>query len=243
MSSEAPSATPALELRGLSKAFGSRKALDGLSLVLERGAFLSVFGPNGAGKTTLLRLLATLARPSSGTIRVLGYDLREQPDEVRERIGLVAHRSLLYPDLTAEENLRIIARLYGVIDPAQRVSEMLDAVGLSARRHDAVRSFSRGMTQRLAIARALIHDPQLVLLDEPYSGLDPRATQMLDELMAGIRADRSFVMVSHDLRKGYELGSQLLLLREGRLALYEGSNAISFDDFSARYHGLEGPRP
>jgi heme exporter protein A len=225
---------------GLSKAFGARKALEGVGFELEQGAFLSVFGHNGAGKTTLLRVLATLARPSAGTVRVLGYDLKEQPDEVRERIGLLAHRSLLYPDLTAEENLLFAARLYGVADPAQRVSQMLATVELSARRHDAVRSFSRGMAQRLSIARALVHDPQLVLLDEPYSGLDPHAAQILDGLLADMRTGRSIVMVSHDLRKGFDLCTHVLLLSKGRTAVFARSSGLAFDDFSARYHGLVG---
>ncbi|MDR2587624.1 MAG: ABC transporter ATP-binding protein, partial [Coriobacteriales bacterium] len=143
------STAPALEAQVLTKAFGSRKALDAVSLTLPQGAFLSIFGPNGAGKTTLLRVLATLARPTAGTARVAGFDLKEQPDEVRERIGLISHRSLLYPDLTAEENLAFAARLYGVPEPAERISQMLATVELTARRHDPVRSFSRGMTQRL----------------------------------------------------------------------------------------------
>jgi heme exporter protein A len=227
-------------VEGLSKAFGARKALEGVSFRLEQGAFLSVFGHNGAGKTTLLRILSTLARPSAGSLRVLGYDLKEQPDEVRERIGLLAHRSLLYPDFTAEENLLFAARLYGVADPAERVSQMLATVELSVRRHDVVRSFSRGMTQRLSIARALIHDPQLVLLDEPYSGLDPHAAQILDGLLADMRTGRSIVMVSHDLRKGFDLCTHVLLLSKGRTALFAQRSALAFDDFAARYHGLVG---
>ncbi|MDR2106808.1 MAG: ABC transporter ATP-binding protein [Coriobacteriales bacterium] len=241
MTPEVPSVSPpALELDALSKAFGSRKALDQVSLALPQGAFLSIFGPNGAGKTTLLRILSTLARPSSGTARILGFDLREQPDDIRERIGLISHRSLLYPDLTAEENLSIAARLYGVIEPAQRVTQMLATVELTARRHDPVRSFSRGMTQRLSIARALIHDPQLVLLDEPYSGLDPHAVGILDGLLAATRPGRSFVMVSHDLRKGFDLASHVLILARGRTVVFAPAGELGFEDFAARYHEAIG---
>jgi heme exporter protein A len=237
---DAPAPPLALEVTGLSKAFGARKALDGLSLTLPQGAFLSIFGPNGAGKTTFLRILATLARPSAGEARVCGYDIREQPDEIRERIGLISHRSLLYPDLTAEENLSITARLYGIAQPAQRVSRLLETVELTARRHDAVRSFSRGMTQRLSIARALIHNPRLLLLDEPYSGLDPRAVEILDGLIAEVREGRSFIMVSHDLHKGLELASHVLMLNRGRQVLFAPRPELDSDDFAERYRATVG---
>ena len=169
---------PALRVEKLVKKFGTRKAADGITFALPQGAFLSVFGPNGAGKTTLLRMLATLARPTSGTIEVLGVDAKEKPDEVRELIGIISHNTMLYPDLTAEENLILYAKLYGVSDPKARAIELLDAVGLKARRLDRVRTFSRGMKQRTAIARALVNDPAVVLLDEPYSGLDPHAVEI-----------------------------------------------------------------
>ncbi|MDR1713798.1 MAG: heme ABC exporter ATP-binding protein CcmA [Coriobacteriales bacterium] len=236
----AAAADSALEVRALSKAFGTRKALDSLSFELPTGAFLAICGANGAGKTTLLRILATLARPSSGSVSVLGCDIKEQPDEVRARIGFISHRSMLYPDLTAEENLLLAARLYGVVEPQTRVSELLAAVELTARRYDLARSFSRGMTQRLAIARALIHDPQLVLLDEPYTGLDPHASEIFDALLATQRASRSFVLVSHDLRKGFELASHLLLLNRGKLELFAPSAELDFASFSQLYYQTVG---
>ena len=158
----------AVEVKHLSKVFGTRKAVDDVSFELPEGSFLSIFGPNGAGKTTLLRVLSTLARPTSGEAFVAGIDVREEPDEAREHIGLISHQSMLYPDLTAEENLLLYAKLYGVEDPEARVAELLDAVGLAHRKLDLVRTFSRGMTQRVSIARALVHDPDVVFLDEPY---------------------------------------------------------------------------
>jgi heme exporter protein A len=220
--------------------FGTRKALDKLDFSLPEGAFLSIFGPNGAGKTTLLRVLATLARASSGNARLFGLDLKEKPDEIRERIGFISHRSMLYPDLTAEENLLFVAQLYGIEDAADRVSEMLAAVELTGRRHDAVRTFSRGMTQRLSIARALIHDPALLFLDEPYSGLDPHAVDILDGLLANMREGRSFVMVSHDLQKGFELSTHILMLAKGRLVLFDETAALDFDDFATHYRSTVG---
>jgi heme exporter protein A len=231
---------PAIDAQGLSKVFGSRKALDKLSFTLPHGAFLSIFGPNGAGKSTLLRIISTLARPSLGTARILGFDLKEQPDRIREHIGFVSHRSLLYPDLTAEENLTFAARLYGVADPTERIARMLATVELAARRHDPVRSFSRGMTQRLAIARALIHDPRLVFLDEPYSGLDPHAAEILDGLLGSVRDGRSFVMVSHDLHKGFDLSTHVLMLAKGRSVLFAPRDEIAFDNFARQYRDVVG---
>ena len=229
-----------IETMGLSKAFGARKALSDNSFALPEGAFLSIFGPNGAGKTTLLKLLSTLMQPTSGSARVLGLDLKSQAELIRESIGFISHRSMLYLDLTAEDNLLFAARLYGVTQPEKRVAELLSTVELTARRHDPVRAFSRGMTQRLSIARALIHDPRLVFLDEPYSGLDPHAVEILDGLLAGIREGRSFVMVSHDLRKGFELSSHVLMLARGRQLLYAEKDALDFEEFAAQYHQTVG---
>ena len=207
----------AVEVKHLSKVFGTRKAVDDVSFELPEGSFLSIFGPNGAGKTTLLRVLSTLARPTSGEAFVAGIDVREEPDEAREHIGLISHQSMLYPDLTAEENLLLYAKLYGVEDPEARVAELLDAVGLAHRKLDLVRTFSRGMTQRVSIARALVHDPDVVFLDEPYSGLDPHAVEIFDELIESVRGDRTFVMVSHDLAKGFAMCTHALVLARGRV--------------------------
>ena len=230
----------AIKVQGLSKSFGARKAVDDVSFALPEGAFLSIFGPNGAGKTTLLRVLSTLARPSAGEVRVCGVDLKEEPDKVRERIGLISHQSMLYPDLTAQENLMLYAELYGIPNPQARVDELLDAVGLSHRRLDPVRTFSRGMTQRTSIARALVHDPQVVFLDEPYSGLDPHAVDIFDELISAMRADRTFVMVSHDLSKGFRMCTHALVLARGRVALFAPKDDLDFDEFSQLYRATVG---
>lgn len=170
----------AIETKKLTKVFGDRKALDKVSIEVPEGAFLSIFGPNGAGKTTLVRTLATLSRATSGTALVAGFDAKEEPDKVREHIGLISHNPMLYPDLTAMENLMFTAQLYGVVNAEERVRELLRAVELDHRRFDVVRTFSRGMTQRLSIARALMNDPDVVFLDEPYAGLDPHAVEIFD---------------------------------------------------------------
>ncbi len=231
---------PAITVEHLTKSFGGRKAIDNVSFTLPEGAFLSVFGPNGAGKTTLLRMLATLARPTEGVITLAGINLKEEPEQAREAIGLISHNPMLYPDLTAEENLLLYAKLYGVRDPQKRVVELLDAVGLKHRRLDRVRTFSRGMTQRTSIARALINDPSLVLLDEPYSGLDPHAIEIFDELIESVREDRTFVMVSHDLEKGLALASHVLVLARGRVVAFAEKDELAPDEFRELYRSTVG---
>lgn len=232
--------TAALTVDHLTKSFGGRKAVDDVSFTLPEGAFLSVFGPNGAGKTTLLRMLATLSRPTEGAIDVGGISLKEEPDRARESIGLISHNPMLYPDLTAEENLLLYAKLYGVENPRKRVIELLDAVGLKHRRLDRVRTFSRGMTQRTSIARALINDPSLVLLDEPYSGLDPHAIEIFDELIESVRENRTFVMVSHDLDKGLALASHVLVLAKGRVVAFAEKGELADEEFRALYRSTVG---
>jgi len=232
--------SPALEIEGLSRIFGARKALDGVSFDLPSGAFLSIFGPNGAGKTTLLRTLTTLQNPSSGSAKVLGLDVVKDAVELRGRIGLISHNPLLYPDLSAEENLLFFSEMYGVEDPAGRVRELLDSVELAHRRFDLVRTFSRGMLQRLSIARALLHRPDVLFLDEPYSGLDPHAMDILDSLIAQIRTQHTFVMVSHDLGKGLELCSHALILAKGRVVRFDEKDDIDDERFAAEYRKIVG---
>lgn len=231
---------PAIKTKKLSKVFGNRRAVDNVSIEVPRGAFLSIFGPNGAGKTTLLRVLSTLSRATSGEATLMGVDLKDEPDKARDHIGLISHNSMLYPDLTAEQNLLIYARLYGVENPEARVLELLEAVELKHRRLDVVRTFSRGMTQRLSIARALIHDPDVVFLDEPYSGLDPHAVEIFDELIEQQREGRTFVMVSHDLQKGFAMCTHALVLAKGKVVAFDEKGAFDFDDFSALYRSTVG---
>lgn len=234
------SAEAAIHTKKLSKVFGTRRAVDKVTLDVPQGAFLSIFGPNGAGKTTLLRMLSTLSRPSEGEATLMGIDLKEEPDKAREYIGLISHNSMLYPDLTAEQNLLLYARLYGLENPEERVMDMLDAVGLKHRRLDVVRTFSRGMTQRLSIARALIHDPKVVFLDEPYSGLDPHAVEIFDELIASEREGRTFVMVSHDLQKGFDMCTHALVLARGRVVAYGPREDFAYDEFAKLYRDTVG---
>jgi heme exporter protein A len=201
--------------RRLEKRFGPVPALRGLDLDVTAGSTLAVIGPNGAGKSTLLRLLSGLTRPSAGTLRVG----RNQGDRRSRRgqVGLIAHASFLYPTLTARENLILAARLYGVANPARRADELLEEQELSGVANRRAGGFSRGMSQRLSIARGLVHDPEIVLLDEPFSGLDPRAASRLAERLAVLRtARRTVVLVTHDLARAAELADATLLLVRGQ---------------------------
>ena len=230
----------AIETKKLTKVFGDRKALDKVSIEVPEGAFLSIFGPNGAGKTTLVRTLATLSRATSGTALVAGFDAKEEPDKVREHIGLISHNPMLYPDLTAIENLMFPAQLYGVVNAEERVRELLRAVELDHRRFDVVRTFSRGMTQRLSIARALMNDPDVVFLDEPYAGLDPHAVEIFDGLIEQLRDGRTFIMVSHDLQKGFDVCTHALVLARGRVVSYAPKEDIDFEQFRQLYRETVG---
>src|SRR5580765_1560356 len=188
-------APPAIELRGLTRRYGERVALADVTLALPAGATLVVFGPNGAGKSTLLRVLATLLRPHAGTARVLGHELPGDGWAVRGRIGLLGHEPLLYRDLSGRENLHYHARLHGVA--LGRADELLDRVGLATRAGDKVHTYSRGMVQRLAVCRAVLHDPELLLLDEPRANLDPAAAELVEPLI-GAASGRTRVVTSHD---------------------------------------------
>ena len=230
----------AVEVRGLTRTFGARKALNDVSFDLPRGAFLSIFGPNGAGKTTLVKVLTTITAPSKGTARICGLDVVQDAVEMREHIGLISHNPLLYPDLSAEENLLFFSDMYGIDEPKERVRELLVAVELDHRRLDLVRTFSRGMLQRLSIARALLHRPAVLFLDEPYSGLDPHAMDIFDSLIAQIREDHTFVMISHDLAKGLELCTHALILSKGKVVLSAPKTEIDTEEFSRTYRETVG---
>jgi heme exporter protein A len=210
----------ALRLEGLARHYGEREALVDVSLSLNEGQTLVVFGPNGAGKTTLLRVLATLLRPHAGSVRVLGSALPEEAWAVRGRIGLLGHEPLLYRELTARENLRFHARLHGVDD--DRVEELLEAVAMTGRASEPVRTLSRGMVQRVAVARAVLHDPELLLLDEPHANLDPAAVALVSPLI-GAASGHTRVICSHDPSGGLAEADVVLGLRAGRAALLEAS--------------------
>jgi heme exporter protein A len=222
----------AIELEGLTRRYGERVALADVTLSVPAGATLVVFGPNGAGKTTLLRLLATLLRPHEGRARVLGRELPRDGWAVRGRVGLLGHEPLLYGDLSARENLRFHARLHGV--GPQRVDELLERVGLAARAGDRVHTFSRGMVQRLSVARTVLHDPELLLLDEPRANLDPAAAELVEPLI-GAESGRTRVVTSHDPAGGLAEADLALGLRGGRPALLGAADGIDTAEIGALY--------
>jgi heme exporter protein A len=206
-------------VKKLVKRFGLKVILRGLDFSVEQGEFVALLGPNGAGKTTFLRILSSLSRPSMGLVQVAGYQLPNEAAQVRAKLGVVSHMPLLYPDLTAEENLQFYASMYGISNSQLRITEVLGMVGLENRRKDLVRTFSRGMQQRLAIGRAVIHDPEVMLFDEPYTGLDQDASEMLDEVLRSVAAEgRTVVMTSHDLARAEDLATRFDILSRGVIA-------------------------
>ena len=200
------------------KRFGPKIVLRGLDFEVHPGEFVALLGPNGAGKTTFLRILASLSSSTLGDVCVAGYRLPAQAVAVRARLGVVTHLPLLYGDLTAEENLRFYGRMYDVPNLGSRMDEVLEMVGLAPRRRDLVRTFSRGMQQRLAIGRAILHDPEVMLFDEPYTGLDQEACDMLDRLLRDVAGrGRTVVMTSHDLARVEELATRFDVLSCGAI--------------------------
>ncbi len=205
-----------IEAQALTKAYDGLPVLRKLDLRIARGEFVALLGPNGSGKSTLLRLLAGLSRPTSGVILVGGWELPREAAAVRAQIGLVSHQALLYENLTARENLRFFARLYALAQVEARIDMLLAQVGLARRGDSLVRTFSRGMQQRLSIARALLHAPDVLLLDEPYTGLDQDAAQTLDDLLRAAHAEgRTIIMTTHQLERVPSLASRVLILSRG----------------------------
>jgi heme exporter protein A len=222
----------AIELDGLTRRYGERVALQDVTLTVPAGTTLVVFGPNGAGKSTLLRVLATLLRPHSGVVRVLGRALPDDGWAVRGRIGLLTHEPLLYRDLSGRENLRFHARLHGVA--FDRVEELLDRVGLRLRADDRVHTYSRGMVQRLAVCRAVLHDPDVLLLDEPRANLDPAAADLVEPLI-GAASGRTRVVTSHDPAGGLAEADIALGLRGGRTAFVAPVDHVRNAEIGALY--------
>jgi heme exporter protein A len=222
----------ALRIEGLARSYGEREALAGISLSLYEGQTLVVFGPNGAGKTTLLRVLATLLRPHAGSVRIFEHSLPDDAWQVRGRIGLLGHEPLLYRELTARENLRFHARLHGVQEV--RVRELLQAIGLDARADEPLRTLSRGMVQRVAVARAVLHDPELLLLDEPRANLDPAAIELVQPLI-GVASGRTRVISSHDPGGGLAEADLALGLRDGRPVLLRAAADVDSGEIAELY--------
>jgi heme ABC exporter ATP-binding subunit CcmA len=233
--------TEALALEGVRKRYGATAALAGVDLRLGWGQVLGLFGHNGAGKSTLLRVLTTLARPDAGSVRVAGLDPVRQAAAVRAAIGYVGHAPLLYDDLTPAENLAFSASLYRVADAPARIGALLDEVGASAYAHRRVRTLSNGMAKRVALARALLHRPALLLLDEPETGLDAEGLRLLERLIGAVaQAGGTVVLSTHDLERGLRVADEALVLRRGRVALAAPAASLDVASLEAAVSGEAG---
>lgn len=219
-----------IKVEKLRKKYGEIEALKGISFSLDEGDFLSLFGPNGAGKSTLLKLLSAQTRPTNGQISYNNVKIEDLDDDFRSKFGVISHQPFLYDNLSAYDNLKFYGKLYGVKDLLFRIKEVLELVELFHRRNDIVRNYSRGMLQRLSIARALIHDPDIIFLDEPYTGLDQHASNILSNILKSLFSNKkTIIMVTHNLMKGYELSSKLGIIKNGTLAFFK--NKAEVEDF------------
>ena len=228
--------TSAIIIQNTTRRFGHITALQNINLTVPTGCVFALFGPNGAGKTTLLRLIATLAKPSSGDIWVSGIDTRRNPHEIRKNIGFISHQTMLYDDLTARENLAFYGRMYGLQNLNDRIEEVLLAVGLKDRQRDRIQKYSRGMKQRLAIARAILHHPLTLLLDEPFTGLDTSAQSILANMIVTLKAEgRTIFLVTHDLARGLALADRFGILFQGQLVHEASSKDISESELQTLY--------
>jgi heme exporter protein A len=230
-----PSALPIVEAADLARSFGSRKAVAGVTFSLAAGDCLAVFGPNGAGKTTLLRVLAGLLKPSSGSARLAGIPL-PGGTVARSRVGLISHHTMLYEALSARENVAFAARLYGIRDPQTRVDDSLRRMSMLERADAPVRLLSRGMQQRVSIARAMVHSPEVVLADEPYSGLDESGARALTTMLRELRSSgTAVIIVTHNLAEGLSLATHAAVMQRGRFVRYDSREGIDPASYTATY--------
>ena len=232
-----------IDARGVVKKFGFKTVLRKVDLALKRGDFLALFGPNGAGKTTLIQILCSLMRPTSGEVCVAGYDIRYDKEALCKTIGVISHHTFLYNNLTAFENLKFYGKMYEVPELLDRIEALLALVGLRENMHDQVQTFSRGMQQRLSVARAIIHDPRILFLDEPYTGLDQHGAEDLKQLLREFQDQgKTVIMTSHDLNKGLELCNYAAILKSGTLVYKEPISRIIRDDFEQIYLKFTGEK-
>jgi heme exporter protein A len=233
----------ALESIDIRKTFGSFAALSGVNLRVKRGEFVALFGRNGAGKTTFLKVAAMLMRPTHGKLRIEGVDTREAPEQARRQIGFLSHNTYLYRDLSAVENLRFFCRLYGVPDSDDGIIPLLERIGLRRRSKEMVRHFSRGLQQRLGIARVLLHNPSVMLLDEPYTGLDANAAHVFNEMLdEQTRAGKTVILTSHDIDQGLRGASRAVIIDRGKIVFSSDAQDPGVRDAYAEYIQLGGGR-
>jgi len=225
-----------VEIEGLVKTFGRREVLRGIDLAVKEGEFVIIMGPNGAGKTTLLKIIATVIKPDRGRIKVCGFPIPEKALDARKKIGFLSHNPFLYDELTARENLLFYASLFSIQEPEKRVKELLSLVGLEGRQEDRARTLSRGMLQRLALARTLLHDPVLLLLDEPFTGLDQKAAKVLTDLLRSFSQEgRTVIMTTHQVDEVLNLAHRVLILHRGRFLSEVPGKGLELEAFRNHY--------
>jgi heme ABC exporter ATP-binding subunit CcmA len=230
-----------IEAEGITKSFGQHTALNGVSFKVSQGESVVIFGPNGAGKTTLIKILATIMNPSSGKLTVNGMSPRDDAEKIRRLIGVISHQTFLYGTLTAYENLEFYCRLYDVPRAAERIREVAEIVAMTPRLHDRVGILSRGMQQRLSIARALLHKPRIMLLDEPETGLDQPAVAMLRDLVQSNAAEkRAVVLTTHNLERGLEFSDRLLILSKGKICCDRPTQGMELAELKETYQRTTG---
>src|ERR1051326_6760451 len=235
-------ASLAIESENIQKSFGSFVALAGITMQVKRGEFLALFERNGAGKTTFLKIAATLMRSTQGKLIMESLNISDEPERVRSKIGFLSHNTYVYRDLSPLQNLHFFARLYGVRDAETRIPALLDRVGLKRRANDPVRAFSRGLQQRIGIARVFLHNPSLLLLDEPYTGLDANAVQMLDELLdESVRAGQTVLLTTHDIEQGLRAASRAAIIDRGKVVFDGETRGQTVRDAYDQYvrHGAQ----
>lgn len=221
-----------IEIKNVSKLFGRFHALDNIDLNISSNEFVAILGRNGAGKTTLLKILATLLKPSSGHIHISGHNIRKDSYVVLQQMGMVSHQTYIYSDLTAKENLAFYAKFYDVTNAKDKIQSLLEKVGLAHRSDESVRRFSRGMQQRLSIARALLHDPKILLLDEPYTGLDQKASEFLDNILLGYHhAGNCILIVTHDIERIAGIAKRAVIFDKGKVAWDQPLHNITPQNF------------
>ena len=231
--------TVSLQAHNIKKSFDNRQVLRGISLEVPEGAFISLAGGNGAGKTTLMKILAKLMKPDTGSIAVFGTDIWGDSDAARRHIGFLSHQILMYNELNALENLRFTARLFGLKDYHSRIESVLKKLHLFHRQYDPVKTYSRGMQQRLALARAILHDPDILLLDEPFSGLDESGIDIFTEYIESFRTNnKSAILVSHNVEIGYHLSDELYILHRGEIGFHGKKSDISYHEYHSEYRRI-----
>ncbi|MCZ6766239.1 MAG: ABC transporter ATP-binding protein [bacterium] len=233
--------TPTVRTEKITKQFGRFTALLNISIEIAQGEFVSIVGQNGAGKTTFLKILSTIIRTYEGDAQLFGSALRRAGADVRRRIGVVLHESLLYPDLTVADNLTYYARLYGVSNRHERVAEVIRRLDLDVKARSLVRSLSRGLRQRASLARAFLHEPDLLLLDEPFTGVDERAAGLLTDSLAEFKKrGGTIVMVTHNIDRAWHLADRMIILQRGTLAFETATSITTTDAFRTRYEEILG---